>query len=104
MARFTAPPVLAFSLALFAVAQLRCSAAAAQEGEPLGLFERMFAGSERVGAPQNGAAPAAGERIAQLIFAHALHVEISEVAELGETTRGSGGFGSTGTGRERQSD
>src|SRR5436309_2102434 len=66
MARFTAPPVLAFSLALFAVAQLGCAAAAAQESEPLGLFERMFAGSERVGAPQNGAAPAAGGRIAQL--------------------------------------
>ena len=45
-----------------------------------------------------------GERIAQLVFAHALHVDISEVAELGGTTRGVGGFGSTGTGRERQTD
>jgi dUTP diphosphatase len=45
-----------------------------------------------------------GERIAQLVFARALHVEIAEVAELGGTTRGIAGFGSTGTGRERQTD
>jgi dUTP pyrophosphatase len=45
-----------------------------------------------------------GERIAQLVFAATLQVEVSEVADLGGTTRGVGGFGSTGTGRERQTD
>jgi dUTP pyrophosphatase len=39
-----------------------------------------------------------GDRIAQLIVAHALHVELSEVAELVGTPRGVGGFGSTGAG------
>jgi dUTP pyrophosphatase len=45
-----------------------------------------------------------GERIAQLVFAPALQVEVAEVADLDGTTRGVGGFGSTGTGRERQTD
>ena len=37
-----------------------------------------------------------GERIAQLVVAPVTRVEIARVAELPETTRGSGGFGSTG--------
>jgi len=37
-----------------------------------------------------------GERIAQLVPAPVLQSEFVEVAELGETTRGAGGFGSTG--------
>jgi len=37
-----------------------------------------------------------GERIAQLIVAKHEHVEWNEVAELMETERGAGGFGSTG--------
>jgi dUTP diphosphatase len=41
-----------------------------------------------------------GARIAQLIFAATLQAVICEVAKLDETTRGVGGFGSTGTGRE----
>jgi dUTP pyrophosphatase len=45
-----------------------------------------------------------GARIAQLVFAAIMQVVVSEVASLGETTRGVGGFGSTGTGRERQTD
>jgi dUTP diphosphatase len=43
-----------------------------------------------------------GARIAQLVLAAALQAEICEVASLDETTRGVGGFGSTGTGRERR--
>src|SRR4051794_12739650 len=37
-----------------------------------------------------------GERIAQLVPAPVLTAEFREVAELGGTSRGSGGFGSTG--------
>ncbi len=37
-----------------------------------------------------------GERIAQLVIAPYLAVEFSEVDELSDTERGSGGFGSTG--------
>ena len=37
-----------------------------------------------------------GERIAQLVVARYEHVAWNEVDELGETIRGTGGFGSTG--------
>lgn len=37
-----------------------------------------------------------GDRIAQLVVAAVLQAAIVEVAELSETTRGAGGFGSTG--------
>jgi dUTP pyrophosphatase len=37
-----------------------------------------------------------GDRIAQLVVAAVLQAKIVEVAELSETTRGAGGFGSTG--------
>jgi dUTP pyrophosphatase len=40
-----------------------------------------------------------GDRIAQLVFAATLQVDISEATALSETTRGVGGFGSTGSGR-----
>jgi dUTP pyrophosphatase len=39
----------------------------------------------------------AGARIAQLIITRVEAPDIVEVAELAETTRGEGGFGSTGT-------
>ena len=38
-----------------------------------------------------------GERIAQLVLAKHEVIEWEEVSELGETERGEGGFGSTGT-------
>jgi dUTP pyrophosphatase len=38
-----------------------------------------------------------GARIAQLVFASTLQATICEVANLDETSRGVGGFGSTGT-------
>jgi dUTP pyrophosphatase len=41
-----------------------------------------------------------GMRIAQLIIAPALQVTICETTNLDETTRGVGGFGSTGLGHE----
>jgi dUTP pyrophosphatase len=37
-----------------------------------------------------------GMRIAQLVIAPVIRVEIEEVSDLSETRRGSGGFGSTG--------
>jgi dUTP diphosphatase len=45
-----------------------------------------------------------GARIAQLVFAATMRAILSEVESLGETTRGAGGFGSTGSGRKRQTD
>lgn len=39
---------------------------------------------------------ARGERIAQLVIARYERVELAEVAALGETDRGAGGFGHTG--------
>lgn len=41
-----------------------------------------------------------GDRIAQLVIAAVLQVGIVEVEELSETTRGTGGFGSTGVSDE----
>ncbi len=40
---------------------------------------------------------AEGERIAQLVLAPYITAEYQEVAELSDTARGAGGFGSTGT-------
>jgi dUTP pyrophosphatase len=37
-----------------------------------------------------------GERIAQMVIAPVVHVELGSTASLSETDRGSGGFGSTG--------
>lgn len=37
-----------------------------------------------------------GEKVAQMVFAKVKHAEFSEKAELTATTRGAGGFGSTG--------
>ena len=39
---------------------------------------------------------APGERIAQMVIAPVVQAELVEVAELDETARGAGGFGSTG--------
>ncbi len=37
-----------------------------------------------------------GDRIAQLVIAPVVQAEVTEVEDLGDTQRGSGGFGSTG--------
>ncbi len=37
-----------------------------------------------------------GDRIAQMVIASVVHVQLTEVASLDETTRGAGGFGSSG--------
>jgi len=38
-----------------------------------------------------------GERIAQIVFKQVERAELKEAIELSRTTRGLGGFGSTGT-------
>ena len=43
-------------------------------------------------------AVARGTRIAQLVIVPVVHAQLSEAKRLDETTRGTGGFGSTGTG------
>ena len=43
-----------------------------------------------------------GARIAQLVIAATMQATICEVANLDETTRGVGGFGSTGTGWDKR--
>jgi dUTP pyrophosphatase len=45
-----------------------------------------------------------GARVAQLVLAATLQVALREVTTLDETSRGVGGFGSTGTGTERPAD
>ena len=45
-----------------------------------------------------------GTRIAQLVLAATIQAAVREVANLDETTRGVGGFGSTGTGAGRRTD
>ena len=39
-----------------------------------------------------------GEKVAQMVFAKVEHAAFAEAPELSETTRGAGGFGSTGKG------
>ena len=46
---------------------------------------------------------ARGARIAQLVVSATVQATLREVSTLDETTRGVGGFGSTGTGREERS-
>ena len=41
----------------------------------------------------------AGDRIAQLVIAPVVQANLIEVAELSDSSRGAGGFGSTGSGR-----
>lgn len=46
----------------------------------------------------------AGDRIAQAVIQRVPTVKLTEVDELGETGRGAGGFGSTGTGANTKED
>lgn len=68
-----------------------------------GTVDADYRGEVRVILANFGHEPFAverGARIAQLVLAATLQAAICEVATLDETTRGVGGFGSTGTGRE----
>ena len=65
-----------------------------------GTVDADYRGEVQVILVNLGAEPFAverGARIAQLIVTAVLHASICEVASLDETSRGVGGFGSTGT-------
>jgi dUTP diphosphatase len=64
-----------------------------------GTIDADYRGEIQVLLINHGAEPFAitrGMRIAQLVIAPVTRAEFHEVKELGGTTRGSGGFGSTG--------
>ena len=64
-----------------------------------GVIDADYTGEIRVVLCNNGKNPVtfqAFDRVAQLILEQIVISEVREVAELGETARGSGGFGSTG--------
>ena len=64
-----------------------------------GTIDQDYRGEVKVILANLGSEPfevRRGERIAQLVPAPVLRAQFSEVAELGATSRGAGGFGSTG--------
>jgi dUTP pyrophosphatase len=64
-----------------------------------GTIDPDYRGELKVLAINLGATPitiSRGDRIAQLIITPIARAEILEVADLGETPRGAGGFGHTG--------
>lgn len=65
-----------------------------------GTIDSDYRGELRVILQNDGAQPvpiARGERIAQLVFARYEAPDLTEVPALDDTSRGAGGFGSTGT-------
>ena len=66
-----------------------------------GTIDPDYRGELKVLMQNLGPEPVAirrGERIAQLVFARFVAPAVEEAAELSETARGEGGFGSTGRG------
>ena len=66
-----------------------------------GTIDSSYRGEVGVLLVNHGRAPfrvTRGERIAQLVVARYLPVQLVEADGLGKTARGAGGFGSTGTG------
>ena len=64
-----------------------------------GTIDEDYRGEVKVALVNLGQAPfviAPGERIAQLVLARVEHLAVSEVDALDSTSRGAGGFGSTG--------
>ena len=64
-----------------------------------GTIDPDYRGEVRVPLQNLGAEPVAihrGERIGQMVFARFEVLDVVEAAELSETERGEGGFGSTG--------
>jgi dUTP pyrophosphatase len=64
-----------------------------------GTIDADYRGEVQVLLVNHGSAPFAaerGERIAQLVVAPVARVEVVEAEALGDTSRGGGGFGSTG--------
>jgi dUTP pyrophosphatase len=66
-----------------------------------GTVDSGYRGQVSVNLANIGAEPQTiqpGDRIAQFVIAPVMRAALAEVATLGETERGAGGFGSTGTG------
>ena len=66
----------------------------------VGVIDSDYRGEVRVALHNHGAEPQTvenGERVAQLVIAPFLKVDYEECEKLGETVRGAGGFGSTGS-------
>ena len=64
-----------------------------------GTIDSDYRGELKVILINHGSEPfaiARGDRVAQLVFAPVTQAAWNEVADLDETTRGAGGFGSTG--------
>ena len=104
--RATIPTGIAIALPAGTEAQVRPrSGLAARHGVTVlntpGTIDADYRGEIQVILINLGSEPFTvrrGTRIAQLVFAPVLRAAISETQKLGETTRGSGGFGSTGMG------
>jgi len=65
-----------------------------------GTIDADYRGEVRILVINHGQEPvtiATGDRIAQLVIAPVVQAQVVEVDELGETERGAGGFGSTGS-------
>jgi dUTP pyrophosphatase len=65
-----------------------------------GLIDSHYRGEIKVIAinmdPREPISISKGDKIAQLVIQPVVRAELAEVDELGDTTRGEGGFGSTG--------
>jgi len=65
-----------------------------------GVVDACYRGEVLVGLVNLSSAPYSfekGQKVAQMLIQQVSRVSFEEVAELDETTRGEGGFGSTGT-------
>jgi dUTP diphosphatase len=104
-ARAMVPTGIAIALPAATEAQVRPrSGLAARHGVTVlntpGTVDADYRGEIQVILINLGAEPFAvtrGMRIAQLVIAPVLRVRLTEVESLDDTSRGSGGFGSTGT-------
>lgn len=66
----------------------------------VGVIDSDYRGEIMVALHNHGEEPRtieSGERIAQLVMTPVIRVDFTEVDDLDDTTRGAGGFGSTGT-------
>ena len=104
MARVAVPTGIALEIPVGFEGQVRPrSGRALDQGLALinspGTIDADYRGEVKVLLVNLGAAPITirpGDRIAQLVIAPVARAEIVEVAELGPSSRGSGGFGHTG--------
>jgi dUTP pyrophosphatase len=104
MGRYLAPTGLAIALPAGTEAQVRPrSGLAIKQGIGVvnapGTIDSDYRGEIRVPLINFDTSPQTlerGDRIAQLVLAEVLQIEWQEAAELPSSTRGEGGFGSTG--------